>query len=82
MPVHTHSMQVDNGIAALGTPSSDVILARSVGGNAYSSSIAQFTNLAPQALAPAGGSQPHNNMQPYLTMNFIIALQGVFPPRP
>lgn len=32
-------------------------------------------------LAPAGGSQPHNNMQPYLTMNFCIALQGVFPPR-
>ena len=35
----------------------------------------------PQALAPAGGDQPHNNMQPYLTLNFIIALQGVFPPR-
>ncbi len=30
---------------------------------------------------PAGGDQPHNNMQPYLTVNFIIALQGVFPPR-
>jgi microcystin-dependent protein len=32
-------------------------------------------------LAPAGGDQPHNNMQPYLTLNFCIALQGVFPPR-
>ena len=31
--------------------------------------------------SPAGGSQPHNNMQPYLTLNFCIALQGVFPPR-
>ena len=37
--------------------------------------------MAPQALAPAGGSLPHNNMQPYLTLNFCIALQGVFPPR-
>jgi microcystin-dependent protein len=33
------------------------------------------------ALSAAGGSQPHNNMQPYLTLNFCIALQGVFPPR-
>lgn len=33
------------------------------------------------ALAPAGGDQPHNNMQPYLTFYFCIALQGVFPPR-
>ena len=37
--------------------------------------------MAPQALAPAGGDQPHNNMMPYLTLNFCIALQGVFPPR-
>jgi microcystin-dependent protein len=37
--------------------------------------------MAAQALAPNGGGQPHNNMQPYLTVNFCIALQGVFPPR-
>ena len=35
-----------------------------------------------QALAPAGGGLPHNNMQPYLTLNFCIALQGIFPQRP
>jgi microcystin-dependent protein len=34
-----------------------------------------------QALAPTGGTQAHNNLQPYLTLNFCIALQGVFPPR-
>lgn len=34
------------------------------------------------SILPAGGSQPHNNMQPYLTLNFCIALQGVFPARP
>jgi microcystin-dependent protein len=39
------------------------------------------TQLNPSALAPAGGDQPHNNMQPYLTFYFNIALQGVFPPR-
>jgi len=37
--------------------------------------------MSDQALAPAGGDQPHNNMQPYLTYYFCIALQGVFPPR-
>ena len=37
--------------------------------------------MAPSALAPAGGDQPHNNMMPYLTLNFCIALQGVYPPR-
>ena len=36
----------------------------------------------PQSLTITGGSQPHNNMQPYLTLNFCIALQGVFPARP
>ena len=42
---------------------------------------ADLTPMAPEALAPAGGDQPHNNLQPYLTFYFSIALQGVFPPR-
>jgi hypothetical protein len=37
--------------------------------------------MAPQTFAPAGGSLPHNNLMPYLTFYFNIALQGVFPPR-
>ena len=41
----------------------------------------QLVAMAPEALAPAGGDQPHNNLQPYLTFYFCIALQGVFPPR-
>jgi microcystin-dependent protein len=42
---------------------------------------APLVSMSNQALPPAGGSLPHNNMQPYLTVNFCIALQGVFPPR-
>jgi microcystin-dependent protein len=42
---------------------------------------AVLAQMADQGLAPAGGDQPHNNMQPYLTLNYNIALQGVFPPR-
>lgn len=82
MPAHSHTLRADNGIAALGAPANDVVMARSVGGQAYSTSTASPTNLAPQALTPAGGNLPHNNMQPYLTLSYIIALQGVFPPRP
>ena len=41
-----------------------------------------LTQMAPEALPPAGGSLPHNNLQPYLTLNYCIALQGVFPARP
>jgi microcystin-dependent protein len=53
--------------------------ALSSGGTLYQDSA--NTTLAPEALAPAGGDQPHNNLQPYLTFYFCIALQGVFPPR-
>ena len=42
---------------------------------------AALAPMAPQTLSPAGRSLPHNNMMPYLTLNFCIALQGVFPPR-
>lgn len=38
-------------------------------------------NMSPSALASAGGDQPHNNMQPYLVLNFCIAMQGIYPPR-
>ena len=40
-----------------------------------------LVQMSGNSLAPAGGDQPHNNMPPYLTLNFIIAMQGVFPPR-
>jgi microcystin-dependent protein len=56
-------------------------LARSGNGNAYQAGGGAMVSMAAGTLGPAGGSLPHNNMQPYLAMNFIIALQGVFPPR-
>jgi microcystin-dependent protein len=50
-------------------------------GPLYGALSSSVVSLAPQALAPAGGDQPHNNLQPYLTCYFCIALQGVFPAR-
>ena len=51
--------------------------------NAYQQNSTQnLVAMAPQALPPAGGDAPHNNMQPFLTCYFCIALQGIFPSRP
>jgi microcystin-dependent protein len=56
--------------------------ARVIGATPYQPpASAPLAAMAPEALAPAGGDQPHNNMMPYLTFYFCIALQGVFPPR-
>jgi len=80
MPIHTHAIQAQATPATLGTGTANSVFARSVGGNAYKGGTAN-TNLAFQALAPAGGSLPHNNMMPTLTLLYIIAMQGIFPPR-
>ncbi len=83
IPFHSHGLMSDNEDEAdLDQPDSDRTLARSKGGFAYNSATSPLGMLAPQALPPAGGGLPHNNMMPYLTLNFCIALQGVFPPRP
>jgi microcystin-dependent protein len=79
IPAHTHSLPASNQVGTDRTPQGEV-LARSAGMNLYKAS-GSIVMLADQAVTPAGGDQPHNNMQPYLTLNFCIALQGVFPPR-
>jgi microcystin-dependent protein len=80
MPVHTHQLRfASQDPADVTTPSPSGTFAPATGGTPYQD--ATNVQLAPEALTPAGGAQPHNNMQPYLTLNFCIALQGVFPPR-
>jgi microcystin-dependent protein len=81
IPVHTHQVQVSPDPAEIATPGAGLALARSVGGQSYQTSAAALVPMAPQALPAAGGSLPHNNLMPYLVVNFCIALQGVFPPR-
>ncbi len=85
IPSHSHALMCASGFDAgspgatpsantalndAGTPSTPYLVANPAG-----------STLAGNAIAPAGGDQPHNNMQPYLTLNFCIALQGVYPPR-
>ena len=88
MPAHNHLMGVSNQSGAVADPT-NAILAQGNSGTArapvavsdYVSTAATGT-LAPTAISPTGGSQPHSNLQPYLCVNFIIATQGIFPSRP
>jgi microcystin-dependent protein len=82
IPFHTHTIGAFNTVPGdqLGpNANGQSLLAQSDNGPLYNTGA--LVTMAPQALAPAGASLPHNNMQPYLTLNFCIALQGVFPPR-
>src|SRR5687768_7038457 len=79
MPLHTHTLVASNEIGEDRKPGNEA-MARSTGGALYGSVPATPVALAPEAVPVAGGDLPHNNMMPYLTLNFCIALQGVFPP--
>ena len=83
IPFHTHQMSgaFSQGDLTAGSPTT--VFTRSTPGNAYQTTAnANLTTMNPQMLGIAGGSIPHNNMQPYLVVTFIIALVGVFPARP
>ncbi len=80
MPSHVHQVMATTTPATLGTGAPNTVFARSGGGAVYKGGAAN-TDLHPQSLSPAGGSLPHNNMMPSLTLNYVIAMQGVFPPR-
>ena len=76
LPTHLHALvgSKDNGAVNVGSPNG--YLAQST---ALYHSPTSLTTLHPQSVSSIGGNQPHNNMMPYLVLNFIIALQGIFP---
>lgn len=82
IPVHTHQARGLSDPAEFAAPAADRSLTRAQPGTPYQSvSNANLTTLAPETTSLVGGDQPHNNLQPYLTLNYCIALQGIFPPR-
>jgi len=82
LPEHQHTLQASADFPSTSSPANAVTAAKPRGGqNIYAPPGSLPTPLTPPALAATGGSQPHQNMQPYLTINFIIALQGIFPSR-
>jgi microcystin-dependent protein len=83
IPSHAHGLRASSSPADNPGPPNNSIARVPGGATPYvpGSPTPPFVSMSPLALAPAGGDQPHNNMQPYLTFYFCIALQGVFPPR-
>jgi len=79
MPAHSHSMMAQSNPANSKLPTANV-LARPARGMPYAPASGNVIAMATQALAPEGGAAPHNNMMPYLTFSFCIALLGDFPP--
>jgi microcystin-dependent protein len=82
VPAHAHRARANSGRADLQFPGPDRSFARSGGGSAYRSSPAgSSTELAPETLTATGSGAPHDNYQPVLTLNFVIALEGEIPSR-
>jgi microcystin-dependent protein len=82
MPSHPHTANASSGSGSSHDPTNNVWATAQVarqGQKLYGS--AGGATMNPLALSPAGSSFPHNNMMPYLVLNFCIALQGVYPPR-
>jgi microcystin-dependent protein len=80
LPTHTHLANAANAAPNSNAPGAGRLLSNSQGANLY----AAATNLqlmAPDTVSNVGGSQAHNNMMPYLVLNFCVALQGIFPSR-
>ncbi len=83
MPSHRHVAQ-NAAASTAGTPGPTVIFGGGGRGKepAYAPASGPSTvQMSAKAVGTAGNNQPHNNMPPYLTMNFVIALQGVYPAR-
>jgi microcystin-dependent protein len=78
IPLHNHGAMGVPDAADTGAPAGKLPAASEK--NVYATP-GNLVQMSPQGCSSVGGDQPHNNMQPYLTLNFIIALQGVFPPR-
>lgn len=82
MPAHAHQLATTNNIADSNIPDQK-LLAVSTGTFVYNSSTGgQPVKMNPQTIAIAGGSMPHNNLQPYLALTFILAITGIYPPKP
>jgi microcystin-dependent protein len=76
-PTHNHALLATTTVSTQTSPAG-ALLAQSSSANIYVQDTGAFA-LAPNSMTPVGGSQPHTNMQPYLGLNFIISLFGIFP---
>ena len=78
MPQHNHTVGGSSTAAATPVPGGNLL---ATGSASLYGTVSTPTTLHPGTISTAGISEPHNNMQPYLALNFCIALVGIFPPR-
>jgi microcystin-dependent protein len=78
LPTHTHVANATQTVGTDNGPTSSLMLATSTPQSIYGPAT-NFTPMAPATVTSIGGSQPHLNQQPFLVINFSIALQGIFP---
>ncbi len=85
IPAHNHPLNVNDANATVHKPTNTTVVAAPVDVNTDPASgysaVAPNTQLAPNSIGVAGGSQPHENRPPYLAINYIICLEGIFPSR-
>jgi microcystin-dependent protein len=87
IPAHGHALNATTVAGTSNDPNNNMLADGDWAAQGANGKVQYYTTVAPQAqlafnaLTPAGSSFPHNNLMPYLTLNFCIALQGVFPPR-
>lgn len=80
LPVHTHNVSAVSNEGNQSIPTGNLYANTKALDKEYSNA-SPNTTMSPQMIQPAGGSQPFNNMQPYNTVNYVICLYGIFPPR-
>ena len=78
LPTHTHTANAANVAPTAGAPNNTRVLSQSAGANLYAAA-GNLVTMNAGVLGTVGGSQAHLNMQPFLTLSFCIALQGIFP---
>ncbi len=79
LPGHSHPLHGSSSVAADRSPGGKVPAESGAAGDFPYLEDSPTVNLAPSAISPVGGSQPHTNFQPYLCLDFIISLFGIFP---
>lgn len=81
IPAHNHTVVGSSGSAGQSSPAGNAWASAPFGRPSIYAVSGANVQMNPSAASLTGGNLPHNNMMPYLGLNFIIALQGVFPPR-
>lgn len=81
LPTHTHQLKAKDNAVTTNVPTAVTSLGRTDPNQIYNTSGQNLVVMKNEAVSAIGGNQPHNNMQPFLVLNFCIALQGIFPSR-